>query len=278
VFVTRSSAQNTNLIREKSFFLQNCEELKTSWNSKMNQDLFIPYYNSFRYSKCWVYCSLYKPHEGYFKIELNVDTLHYEITNPSLHIELCKMPLVGETYYLGFALQNGGNLRKIHKRNPIRIAFTDDSTKFNSDVKWQKFNRFHKGNGVYSIPIRASKNAKYLRMEYKKCYKWVSYKIDSISITSPKDLGCSDWLLGDYTTCLDNDCTTEIELNNEIVQKWDTTKVKLYIDSLYKELGRVRFSNLEVIVKDSYKDEQTYSYTGRKKAEFIKTYLSGMKH
>ncbi len=106
----------------------------------------------------------------------------------------------------------------------------------------------------------------------------MSYKIDSISITSPKDLGCSDWLLGDYTTCLDNDCTTEIELNNEIVQKWDTTKVKLYIDSLYKELGRVRFSNLEVIVKDSYKDEQTYSYTGRKKAEFIKTYLSGMKH
>lgn len=278
LFALPSSAQNTNLIREKSFFLQYCDDLKTSWNSKISKDYFVSYYHSYRYSRCWVYGSEDRPYEGYFILQLSVDTFHDNLKNPSLHIELCKAPKVGETYYLGFALENGGDLRRIHKRNPIKIGFTNDSTQFDAEVKWQPFNRFHKGNGVYSIPVEASENSKYLRMEFKKRYSWVSYNIDSISISSPKDMGCSDWFLGNYTTCLDNECVTEIELKKEIVQKWDTTEVKFYLDSLYQELGRVRFSKLQVIVKDWDKDELTYSYIGRKKANFVSSYLNTKKH
>jgi len=54
--------------------------------------------------------------------------------------------------------------------------------------------------------------------------------------------------------------------------------LKYYLDSLYQELGRVRFSKLQVIVNDWDNDEQTYSYIGRKKATFVSSYLKTKKH
>jgi len=268
--------QNFNLIREKNFHLESCDSLRTSWNQIMIKN--VNYYHSFRYSRCWVFATKTTPYEGYFKLQIPVDSINHLIPDPSLHIELCKTPIVGETYYLGFRLLNGGNLNRRHKKNPVRIGFTNDTSSFDSVISWQSFKKFHQGNGVYAIPIVATKQSQFLRMEFKHFFSWVSYNIDSISITSPNDRGCSDWFLGAYTQCENNQCITEIDIPQNLIFPFDTLGIQQYLDSIYSELARVKFKTLTVLIKDFNKNQMTYTFEGRKKATYISEFLSQKQH